>query len=433
MGARFWFTLKTQMSKKQNTENLLLLMPSKKQAGAYQWWRVTSKKNAKDAPTTGTLQEVASFLQPDTVIALVIPIADVTMLNTTVSSAERKYMAQTLPWMFEEQLSVPVTQLHFAYESSRKSDIQVVAIDKTVLNQYLEELQDAGLNATYALSAIHLLPRRTSGVWHCLYEDNLLCISPDSKAHYVCDKTTASTMFKMLKQDAPPKKIYVWGAEVKNKSVASKLLTSFKPTPEYMDASLLCQFRGTPTDWPVNILQGEFGRAVSWKHVWKELQMTVYATVLLALVYTASSYADYRLLRDDNKRLNQIFIAINKDVYPDKQFASPTQLREAIEVELGGYIGKSETLETSQFSKWIDHIGGSMRSQDQNALLRSINYNHKKGTMRIDFSAENFQSVENIRDTLKARGITSEVRSSANKGTSILTRLECKFTEESAP
>lgn len=420
------------MSKAQKEKQSLLLMPVLEDAESYQWFYPKKHRNLiKNTPPVATLQAIAETLQGESLNPiLVLPAKDVIIRSIELSGAERKHIKQTLPWKFEEDLPVRVEQLHFAHSKSYTSVLHVVATPKLLLREHLEALSAVGMKPLHVIAAPHLLAH-TPKTWQCYYDGHTLSISTSDKEYYLCDQITAPTMFGALQQHKQPERICVWNTDTQLQKSVIKLFKRVKPNPEYSDTPLLCQFNGNTHDWPVNLLQGEFGTKISWQSLWQEWQKAVAAIVLMALMYTASSFTDYRFLRNDNLRLNKTIDALEQDIYPGQGFGSHDELRVAIEDEIKKLSGKSEQLKNSQFSQWMERVGAGLRGGNSDIALRMANYDNQKGTMRIEFHTNDYETVENIRDQLKQQGIISEIRSSAAKNKVIQTRLECRFAEAS--
>lgn len=409
------------------TPRLLLLMPDRKQTGSYQWRYIQDEDSTKDTSKTlpvATPQAIAESLNKASVIpVLVLPAKTVIMRSTSINSAQRKHIGKTVPWLFEEDLPVPIEQLHFAHAVPGTSSVDIVAVPKLALQDHLDILGASGLDPKYVVAAAHLLPHKKD-TWHCYYDGELLSISTSANKHYLCNSVSATTMLGLLTKQHEPKQIHVWVTETELLTPVKAFFKRIQPKPKYSTTLFLNQFHGTHEHWPINVLQGAFRAKIAWGAVWQNCRLGVASIALLATLYTASSIADYRTLLHDSQRLNADINTLGQGVYPDTTFDTHESMRATAEKELLSLTEGVSERKRSQFSVWLNHIGHSLQVST-GIVLRTLNYNQRKSNVHIEFQTPNYEAIESIRDALKKRGIESYVKSSAAKGGVVQTRMEC--------
>lgn len=412
------------------TPRLLLLMPDRKQTGSYQWCYAQDKDSTKDTSKTlpvATPKAIVESLNKTSVTpVLVLPAKTVIMRSTSINSAQRKHISKTVPWLFEEDLPVPVEQLHFAHAVPGASSVDIVAVPKLALQEHLDTLSASGLDPKYVVAAAHLLPRKKDA-WHCYYDGELLSISTSANTHYLCDSVSATTMLGLLTKQYEPKQIHVWVTETELLTPVKALFKRIQPKPKYSATLFLNQFRGTHEHWPINLLQGAFRAKIVWETIWKNSRLCAASIAILATLYTASSVADYRTLLRDSQRLNTDISTLGQSVYPDTTFDTHEGMRSTVEKELLSLTEGVSERKRSQFSVWLNHVGHSLQVST-GIVLRTLNYNQRKNNMHIEFQTPNYEAIESIRDALKKRGIESFIKSSAAKGGIVQTRMECTLS-----
>ena len=88
-----------------------------------------------------------AFLEHDrNSIVFAVPSEQVTFLERAVERAERKLLAQSLPFSVEERLAEDVDQLHFAHRWLSEERIAVSVIRKSVLEEFQQEPAIAALS-----------------------------------------------------------------------------------------------------------------------------------------------------------------------------------------------------------------------------------------------------------------------------------------------
>jgi general secretion pathway protein L len=108
---------------------------------------------------TGTLEEFKGEVERNPV-ALVLPAAEVLLTRARLPATSERNVAAALPFAVEEQFADSVEDLYFAH-GRRDSDgeIPLAVIRRELLEEYLRQMENAGISITSAVPETLLLPQ----------------------------------------------------------------------------------------------------------------------------------------------------------------------------------------------------------------------------------------------------------------------------------
>ena len=353
-----------------------------------------------------------AFLEHDrNSVVFAVPSERVTFLERTVERAERKLLAQSLPYSLEERLAEDVDELHFAHRWLSEERIAVSVIRKSVLEEYQQEPAIAALS--HWIPDVLLLPSNT-GQWVIVVEqDRCLARLSDSQA-FVCHPNLLDTFLASSLAEGSPAAVSIYldqQAEMPAMSTALPVAPLVRKG-SWTDAVLM----GEGVLDSLNIRQGTFVAQLPWFEWWTQWRW-VAASVLGALVLQGTvTYADLTLAQAQNLDLRRAIETTYRQVSPQGALVDPEK---QLERQLRALRGDGQR---TGFIELLSRTGAVLNGVDQTQIV-TINYSDRNEQLGLTVTVADFESVEKIRSELVKAQLTVEIENSTQSGDGVRARL----------
>jgi general secretion pathway protein L len=353
-----------------------------------------------------------AFLEHDrNSVVFAVPSERVTFLERTVERAERKLLAQSLPYSLEERLAEDVDELHFAHRWLSEERIAVSVIRKSVLEEYQQEPAIAALS--HWIPDVLLLPSNT-GQWVIVVEqDRCLARLSDSQA-FVCHPNLLDTFLASSLAEGSPAAVSIYldqQAEMPEMSTALPVAPLVRKG-SWTDAVLM----GEGVLDSLNIRQGTFVAQLPWFEWWTQWRW-VAACVLGALVLQGTvTYADLTLAQAQNLDLRRAIETTYRQVSPQGALVDPEK---QLERQLRALRGDGQR---TGFIELLSRTGAVLNGVDQTQIV-TINYSDRNEQLGLTVTVADFESVEKIRSELVKAQLTVDIENSTQSGDGVRARL----------
>ena len=353
-----------------------------------------------------------AFLEHDrNSVVFAVPSERVTFLERTVERAERKLLAQSLPYSLEERLAEDVDELHFAHRWLSEERIAVSVIRKSVLEEYQQEPAIAALS--HWIPDVLLLPSN-AGQWVIVVEqDRCLARLSDSQA-FVCHPNLLDTFLASSLAEGSPAAVSIYldqQAEMPAMSTALPVAPLVRKG-SWTDAVLM----GEGVLDSLNIRQGTFVAQLPWFEWWTQWRW-VAACVLGALVLQGTvTYADLTLAQAQNLDLRRAIETTYRQVSPQGALVDPEK---QLERQLRALRGDGQR---TGFIELLSRTGAVLNGVDQTQIV-TINYSDRNEQLGLTVTVADFESVEKIRSELVKAQLTVEIENSTQSGDGVRARL----------
>ena len=353
-----------------------------------------------------------AFLEHDrNSVVFAVPSERVTFLERTVERAERKLLAQSLPYSLEERLAEDVDELHFAHRWLSEERIAVSVIRKSVLEEYQQEPAIAALS--HWIPDVLLLPSN-NGQWVIVVEqDRCLARLSDSQA-FVCHPNLLDTFLASSLAEGSPAAVSIYldqQAEMPAMSTALPVAPLVRKG-SWTDAVLM----GEGVSDALNIRQGTFVAQLPWFEWWTQWRW-VAACVLGALVLQGTvTYADLTLAHAQNLDLRRAIETTYRQVSPQGALVDPEK---QLERQLRALRGDGQR---TGFIELLSRTGAVLNGVDQTQIV-TINYSDRNEQLGLTVTVADFESVEKIRSELVKAQLTVDIENSTQSGDGVRARL----------
>ncbi len=277
------------------TETLVIKLPVNPDADVV-WVKADSSGAITSEPASGALADAAGQATGCPVTVL-LPATDVLRLESDIPLKGTAKILQALPFALEEQLAQDVETLHFAIgERNSGQNIQVAVIETDRFNNYLQELNAAGIFPTAVFSksdAIATIPS-TTVMW---LTDEQLIVREANGSSSVFDPDELETVLELRfshksgNSDANTEPLIIYCTESAN-ATHEDHWDPLRAKVSSLDIKLIAdggigKLAGDIMQRPgINLLQGEFGVRTdmfAWWPFWRNAAALLLVAALLSL------------------------------------------------------------------------------------------------------------------------------------------------------
>lgn len=237
---------------------------------------------------TGNLATAANMIG-DQATLLLLRSEQLVLTDTSIKARSRRQVAAALPYLLEEQLTVPPDSLHLAIRARKtRGHYQVAVIDRQLLTSLLTRVTNQGIRLIGAFADVQALPESPGSMTVFIDTDRVLVRSADGTG-FAAPRAIAGTLLQTLlsqcplsEQETTPNCYRVGEVSESSETLLATLrLDSDRCQPIGQPLELLA--RGLDPDRAVNLLQGEFKSYLSQAKKNASLPMLLLMATLLSI------------------------------------------------------------------------------------------------------------------------------------------------------
>ena len=346
-------------------------------------------------------------------LCVAFPADAVRSLTLSVAPEEVKHLQRALPFMLEESLLEDVAQLHFAALRVDDDVHSIAVVGRATIAGWSEELPESLQNVPWVSEALCLPwspgqctvvfeeqhavmrwgPAEGGRIEHALLPDLMASIGLHEQTLivYSADQALAQATIPAPRQDA-----IQWRKG--GFSEALLLADSHPPGPD--------------------LRQGEFAPRLPLARWWAVWQRVALALIVACILKTGLSVADYQMLKAEDLELRQAIQTSYRRVNPRGAVVD-------VEKQLNRQLGEfGANTQRRAFTPIIVGLLTAIQQVD-GIQLTALNYSGK-GDLRLSLSAPNFESVEQVREQLKAQSFSAQLENSNARSDGVVARLRVK-------
>ncbi|MEM0954133.1 MAG: type II secretion system protein GspL [Pseudomonadota bacterium] len=341
------------------------------------------------------------------------PGGDVTLREISISAAERRHIAKSLPFLLEDEFAGDIEDLHFASRPLGKLTLGVAACTHDAIHRWQQLLGDLPMAGQWVPEPL-LLPWQPGELCLVIEQDKVVVRSGENEG-FTAERDLCAAMLAAL-PEACAETVVAYGDD---QGVDSALL------PAWMQQRLQWRNGGfaqalmlsDEERQPLNLRQGAYGANLPVADWWRQWRRVAAVLAVGFVLQLAGSYASYASLAAENLELRRQIEAAYRDVAPRGAVVdAEKQLKQKLQNLRGG-------AETVSFVGMIDQIGRVVAAQP-GAQLASVNFNDKLGDVRLNVIVPDFRAVESIRTGLVNAGLTAVTENSNASGNAVRARLK---------
>ncbi len=342
-----------------------------------------------------------------------VPGGDVTLREVSISQAERRHVAKSLPFLLEDEFAGDVDGLHFASRQLGKLELGVAACSHDAMAAWSDALADLPDTPQWIPEPL-LLPWQAGELCLVVESEQIVVRSAENEG-FAAERELAAAMLSALPEDSA-EAVIVYG---RDQNVDTSLLPAWMlqrmqwRTGGFAEALMLSDEHHQP----LNIRTGDYGPNLPVAEWWRQWRVAVAVVGAAFVLQVGSSYASYAALKEENLELRRQIQNTYRDVAPRGAVVdAEKQLKRQLDELRGGK-------ETTRFIDMVDIIS-QVIVQQSGAQVVSLNFSDKLGDVRLSIVVPDFRAVESIREALVAAGLTAVTESSNASGSVVRARLK---------
>ncbi|MDJ0877431.1 MAG: type II secretion system protein GspL [Halieaceae bacterium] len=346
-------------------------------------------------------------------VLFAVPGGDVSLREMSISQAEKRHIAKSLPYMLEDDFATDVDNLHFASRALDKLELGVAACTHAAMERWQELLAELPSAAQWVPEPL-LLPWQ-AGELCVVIEASQVVVRSAANEGFSAERALGAAMLATLSEDAADT-IIVYGLD---QAADTEMLPAWMRermqwrTGNFAAALMLAEEERAP----LNLRQGDYGANLPLEQWWRQWRLVAGVFGAAFLLQVGSTYASYSNLEQENLELRRQIESAYRQVVPRGAVVDPErQLKRQIDDLRGGSQAVS-------FVSFMDRIGGVVAKQ-KGAQVASISFNDKLGDVRINLVVPDFAAVEAIRAALDAQGMEAVTENSNRSGDVVRARLK---------
>ena len=402
--------------------NTLLIRTGQGEDGSCEWLPLDDAGQPVGRVRSGDLTAAAAEANGLRVVVLV-PGIDCLLTQATIPGRNRQKLLRAVPFALEEQLIEDVENSHFSLGPALPGGrYPVVVIATRRIDAILDACQSAGLDV-YQLVP-DLLAAPCSGDAVCvLIDGDMALVRTGPYSGFVVDTENLGLLLAAQEQPedslARPVSIQIPAGAILP-DIGEAAATA--EISRYEGSALMLLSQGLGGGF-IDLLQGVYSRNQEWGKLWRPWRATaalLLAGVLLSNIVTG---VDYFRLRNERDDLNDSMRSVFMESFPGtRRVVDPrVQMQQQLEKlqRLAGSGGRFLTLlarsaDVLRTAKDIEIAGASYRA----------------GRLDVDLTAANLQVLDQLKQSLSARGLVVEIQSAAaDAGQRVKSRLRIQGSE----
>ncbi len=342
------------------------------------------------------------------------PAAQVRLLRLELGTGERKHIAQSLPFLLEEQVASDIEQLHFAFTPLDRDHIAVAICALRDMERWQAQLADfPGVHQW--LPEPLLLPWR-EGEWCVVREGDAVTLRLGAAEGLGAETAMLPLLLEaaLAERDAPAGLVF-YGAD--QEADLALLPATLRERAQWRRGGFAAALMlGGSGQVSLNLLQGVFSPRLPLGRWWREWRAVAAVFGIAFALQLVATGADYLALKRDNEALRAAITDSYRRAYPQGAVVDPEK---QLQRQLAALRGSGET---SGFTHLMEQVGAAVAGSGDTAVT-TINYNDKSGEMRLSILAADFDTVEQIRADINRAGLKAVMESSSAQGGRVSARL----------
>jgi general secretion pathway protein L len=402
--------------------NTLLVRVGQDEDGSCEWLPLDDAGQPVGRVRSGDLPAAAAEANGLRVVVLV-PGIDCLLTQATIPGRNRQKLLRAVPYALEEQLIEDVENLHFSLGPALPGGAYpVVVIATRRVDAILGACRSAGLDVYQLIPDLLAVP--CAGDALCVVIDGeMALVRTGQYSGYTVDTENLGLLLagRPQPEDSPARPVFIHmpagGVLPDLGEIADEADITRHDDPVLM---LLAQGLGGT---PINLLQGPYSRSQEWGKLWRPWRAT--AALLLAglLLSNIVTGVDYFRLSGEQDEVNARMQAVFMESFPGtKRIVDPrVQMQQQLE-QLQRQAGSG-----ARFLALLARSADVLRTAKD---IEISGASYRAGRLDVDLTAASLQVLDQLKQSLSARGLAVEIQSAAaDAGQRVKSRLRIEGSE----
>lgn len=382
------------------------------------YWFVVRNTGAKPLlHGTCNIQNISSelsHLAKNRVVVVLVPGEQVLLTTVAIPAQQKRYVANVVPYLLEEQLCNDVEKSHFIVNPViyPDKDISVSIVSREQMDQWLACFKDSGVRITYLIPETLAIP----------YDNNQWCVNVDrakvtvrydQHLGFSCDMENfiffMSTLLSKYQNNTPGKiRVYSDSVDIINKLT----LITGDIEIEHHDNSLAGHEYIFDQDLSgINLLQEDYQQSSDTSSLWRKGQIVAALTAACLVLYLTINLVTIWKLNAEIERLKNQTHVVFKNTFPEKKrIVNPEVQMQNELIKLDGEAGNHH-----EFLSLLYKIGPALDKSKETRPMH-MSYERKKNELRMQLRSNNFQSLDKFKELTESTGVNVELSTVTDQG-----------------
>lgn len=375
--------------------DLMVVLPAGLVSGEASLDATTLRWLDGDRQGQGDLQALAE-VAGERECELVLSAADALVSSVTLARKQARHIQRVVPFLLEDQLTVPVDTQWFAWGDRDGERYSVVSVDRAGLESVLGKMRDAGLYVSGAFIDGQLL----AGQAPCQVadEDRVLLVPAADRVLAVPANMVADTLVALALDEAqiPPLETALLPALQGARASGSGV--------QLLHGAMAPRRRKQQRKDPVV--------SSAWRPV---LTFSGVALALLWVLMLGQAW-QYDRAADDARSQAE---ALYESLFPgDRAVRLEAQFRQRLGQSGAGGAGGDA------FLALLEAAGESVAQWRSKGIEpRRLQFDERQGALELELNAPDYETLETLQASLKERGLEAEIANFRNQGKKVTARM----------
>ncbi len=403
--------------------NTLLIRVGQDEDGSCEWLPLDDAGQPVGRVRSGDLAAAAAEAN-GLRVAVLVPGIDCLLTQATIPGRNRQKLLRAVPYALEEQLIEDVENLHFSLGPALPAGgYPVVVITTRRMDAILGACRSAGLDVYQLIPDLLAVPCTGDAV--CVVIDgDVALVRTGPYSGFAVDTENLGLLLAGLPQpaeDSPRRPLSI-------QLPAGCVLPDLgEPAAEaevtHYEGPVLMQLAQGLGGVLIDLLQGPYSRNQEWGKLWRPWRVTaalLLGGILLSNIVTG---VDYFRLSGEQDELNARMQTVFMESFPGtKRVVDPrVQMQQQLE-QLQRLAGSG-----AQFLTLLARSADVLRTAKD---IEIAGASYRAGRLDVDLTAANLQVLDQLKQSLSARGLAVEIQSAAaDAGQRVKSRLRIQESE----
>ena len=399
-------------------------------AQPHQWACVAVSGHLSEAPGSGDDQALLSAAEGRRV-ALVVPGSEVLQTLVVVPAGSESRQAQIIPYALEDQVAEDLESLHFAAGkpiAGPGSALCVDVVSRELLQSWLDAAAAIGLQPQALMADSQLLPLTPGGVTLLLAHETVTVVRADARPAVLPASELGLALDIALGADnaqwaATSLVVY---ASSQDWLTHAPMIEALRPSLASLKVQLLSA--GTlpllagqlPAQTAINLLQGDFVQRQSAAVAWQAWRWAAGFAAALLVVHWAGQALTLRQLKMVERALDQRIEQMVASALPG-EVAAANGARARMQTRLDQLRASADDGQ-GLLPLLVSVAAG--RAGAPGTQLQSLAF--RRGSLDLTFNGPDAGSIEQINQSLRGAGLSSELTAGAVHGSDYQGRLQVR-------
>ena len=414
---------------------LLLRLPAAGQDT--EWLSIDESGTPAAARQRGPLGLAAAVARSARVVVLA-PATQILLAEPELPPGSGVKLARAVPFALEEQLTEDIDQLVFALGKRRPGGgTPVAVVSRSLLQSWLSELRDAGIEPVALYADMALLPQNP-GLTVLWLEKGRLSVRRPGALPFSVELTPVTEALIVAGVIADPLAANALAASLESQALESAILYAtredwasvqeeFESLAESFASLKIQLLPDGPLPWlarslagtdAVNLLQGEFANAPDYGARWARWRTAAALAAALLVIHVAAQALELRQAKRQTAALDTEISQVFAAAMPAERMQEPRRQMQT-RLDRIRHSGPGP----QYFLRTLQTLSGALTTVPKTTIVAM---SYREGALDMKLAAPSLAALSQLSQLVGKQGLTAEIQSSTPAATGVEANLQVR-------